>query len=87
MLSYGKKPARGEIAPCHSRKTDNIETFEASAFGVCTIQLSDILITKALWTIQTAAKRSEGSQMGKKEEQNERKTEKETAGRSENGRM
>lgn len=66
LLSYENKPTRGEIATCHSRKTDNIETSEASAFGVCTIRLSDILITKLLWTIQTAAKQSEGSQMEKK---------------------
>lgn len=66
LLNYANEPKSREITPRHSRRTDNIETFEASAFGVCTIRLSDILITEPLWTIQTAATHSEGSQMGEK---------------------
>lgn len=54
-------------------------------FRACTIRLSDILITELLWTIQTAAKHSEGSQMGKiKDKQNQENLEKARAGRSAN---
>lgn len=63
LLSYNSKLTnKGRNRTVAFKKSPTILRYmKLPLFRACTIRLSDILITELLWTIQTAAKHSEGS--------------------------